>query len=180
MFRAAARSARIGISIATEGFFVKNKIRLISVLGSAVLLGACASSGKINAVSIGMTKEQVVSVMGQPDSISSQGGYEYMSYFLCYSNCAALMPQLRGPDWYYVQLISGKVESYGRKGDFDSTKTPTTRVERVDTIKQDVKIQDGRVAPDKYEELTKLKALLDAGTITKDEFEEQKKRILAR
>ena len=146
------------------------------------LLSACTSSGKINTISVGMTKKQVIEAMGDPDSVSAQNGAEYLSYFLCYSNCAALIMENRGRDWYYVRLINGTVESYGKKGDFDSTKTPTTRIERVDTIKQDVRIQGGTSSEvsDKYSELAKLKALFDAGTITKPEFEEQKKRILAR
>lgn len=163
-------------------FPLQTKIKTLATLLVAALLVGCASSGKINNVSVGMTKKQVIESMGDPDTVSAQAGAEYLSYFLCYSNCAALIMENRGRDWYYVRLINGVVDSYGKKGDFDSTQTPITRVERVETIKQDVRIQDSRTADggEKYAELTKLKALLDSGTITRDEFEEQKKRILAR
>jgi hypothetical protein len=141
----------------------------------AVLLSACASSNKISGVQVGMTRQQVVAAMGEPDTVSAQGRTEYLSYFLCYSNCAALIVENRGRDWYYVRLMDGKVESYGRKGDFDSTKTPTTRVERIDTVRGEVQTHE---ASDKYSELAKLKALLDSGAITKEEYDMQKRRLL--
>jgi Short C-terminal domain len=155
-------------------------MQISAFLLAGALLSGCATSGKINSVSIGMTKNQVVEAMGAPDTVSSHSGSEYLSYFLCYSNCAALIVENRGRDWYYVRLINGTVESFGKKGDFDSAKVPTTRIERIDTIKQNIRIQDSRASEggDKYAELTRLKTLLDSGTITKDEFESQKKRIL--
>jgi hypothetical protein len=155
------------------------KLMLSYVLSATafLLLGACASSSKISGVQVGMSKKEVVAAMGEPDTVSAQGSSEYLSYYLCYSNCAALIVENRGRDWYYVRLINGQVESFGRKGDFDSTKTPTTRVERVETIKQDIRSQQ---AGDKYSELAKLKSLLDSGAITKAEFEEQKKKLLAK
>ena len=46
---------------------------------------------------------------------------------------------------------------------------------------QDVRALDPRASGgDKYAELTKLRTLLESGTISKDEFDEQKKRLLAR
>ena len=158
------------------------KISKLLPISLALFLAACATSGKINTVSLGMSKHQVIETMGPPDAVSAQGSAEYLSYNLCASNCAALIVQNRVQDWYYVRLVNGNVDSYGRKGDFDSTKTPTTRIERVDTVKQDVRIDDSRAKErgDKYEELTKLKAVFDANVITKQEYEEQKKRILAR
>jgi outer membrane protein assembly factor BamE (lipoprotein component of BamABCDE complex) len=158
------------------------KISKLLPISLALFLTACATSGKINTVSLGMTKHQVIETMGPPDAVSAQGSAEYLSYNLCASNCAALIVQNRVQDWYYVRLINGNVDSYGRKGDFDSTKIPTTRLERLDTVKQDVRVDDSRVRErgDKYEELTKLKAVFDANVITKQEYEEQKMRILAR
>jgi hypothetical protein len=162
-------------------FNLKTKSAIVILVLAASLFTGCATSGKINAVSAGMTKKQVIEAMGDPDSVSAQGEAEYLSYFLCYSNCAALIVENRGRDWYYVRLVNGVVESYGKKGDFDSTKTPTTRIERVDTLNQDIKVKDSRTAnEDRYSELTKLKSLLNAGVITKAEFDDQKKRILAR
>lgn len=159
-------------------FRMNFKIKASTLVLAVVFLAGCATSGKINSVSVGMTKNQIIDSMGEPDTVSAQGGAEYLNYFLCYSNCGALIMENRGRDWYYVRLINGTVESYGKKGDFDSTKVPTTRIERVDTVRQDIRIQD--TGGDKYAELAKLRGLLDSGTITTEEFDDQKKRILAR
>lgn len=76
---------------------------------------------------------------------------------------------------YYVRLINGKVESYGRTGDFDSTKTPTVRLESDQSIKQDVQVKGSGYL---YTELKKLKELKDSGVITEGEFQAQKKKLL--
>lgn len=93
-----------------------------------------------------------------------------------------MIVQNRVKDWYCIRLIHGNVKSFGRKGDFDSTKPPTTRIERIDTVEQDFRIQDNRATEsgNRYDELTKLKAVFHPNVITKEEYEEQKKRILVR
>jgi hypothetical protein len=76
---------------------------------------------------------------------------------------------------YYVRLVNGKVESFGRTGDFDSTKTPTVRLESDQTVRQNVGVKG---STDVYTELKKLKELKDSGIITDAEFESQKKKLL--
>ena len=76
---------------------------------------------------------------------------------------------------YYVRLINGKVESYGRTGDFDSTKTPTVRLESDQTVKQNIEVKG---SGDLYTELKKLKELKDSGVITDAEFESQEKEVV--
>ena len=143
---------------------MKHLILLIFTL----LLVSCATSGKINGLQIGMTKEQVITSMGKPVSISAKDGTEYLNYKLSETDDDAF----RG--WtspYYVRLINGKVDSYGRTGDFDSTKNPTIKIEKDESIK---------VTGDKdiYTELKKLKELKDDGIITETEYQEKKKSIL--
>ena len=76
-------------------------------------------------------------------------------------------------------MKGGKVDSFGQKGDFDSTKVPTSRVEvnRTDRITQDVKVQG---SSDMFVELKKLKDLLDSGVLTQEEFNAKKKQILSK
>ena len=145
---------------------------LIAALLTSALLAGCATANKISGVQLGMTKDEVVKVMGKPTSISAQGGSEYLNFALSETDHDA------GRGWtkpYYVRLINGKVESYGRTGDFDSTKTPTVRLESDQTIRQ-----DSRGSNDLYTELKKLKELKDSGVITEDEFQAQKKKLLER
>lgn len=156
---------------------MKLKRCYVAAFALVLFLSGCATSGKINKVSNGMTKPEVIAALGQPDSTSSQGSVEFLSYLLCIDNCALLNPNWRTRRNYFVRLINGRVESFGEKGDFDSTKTPTVRIERNDTIKQDVRVNQ---SGDMYTELKKLKDLKDSGVITQDEFDARKKIILAK
>jgi outer membrane protein assembly factor BamE (lipoprotein component of BamABCDE complex) len=145
---------------------------LIATLTMVLLLGGCATAHKISSVQLGMTKEEVIGVMGKPTSVSAQGGAEYLNYVLSETNDDAFRGWTKP---YYVRLVNGKVESYGRTGDFDSTKTPTVRLESDQSIRQDVQVKG---SGDLYTELKKLKELKDAGVITEEEFQAQKKRLL--
>jgi hypothetical protein len=85
---------------------------LLRVLVLVVALGSiigCASN--MNHVTLGMTKDQVVSALGTPSSTSAMENAEYLKYQLC-------------SDWiftdrYYVRLTDGKVDAFGRVGDFN-------------------------------------------------------------
>jgi outer membrane protein assembly factor BamE (lipoprotein component of BamABCDE complex) len=85
-------------------------------------------SKNINNISLGMTKTQVMNVMGEPSSVSAIHGTEYMTYVLC-TKTGTLMQDYRCVRWedFYVRINQGTVESYGRKGDFDSTKVPENK-----------------------------------------------------
>lgn len=89
---------------------------------SLLLLTACATSQKVNSISVGMTKAQVIEIMGQPDSSSAEAGVESLNYAL-YESAGERRFGRTKP--YYVRLSGGKVEAYGRLGDFKST-TPAT------------------------------------------------------
>ena len=104
------------------------------VLLTTCLLAACATANKISGVQLGMTKDEVFRVMGNPISVSAQAGLEYLNYVLSEPHDSAFRGwttayYVRGirTTPYYVRLINGKVESYGRTGDFDSTKNSNDR-----------------------------------------------------
>lgn len=86
-----------------------------------VVTSGCATANKLNNVSLGMSKQEVISELGPPVSTSAKEGVEYLKYFFVEKDVRD------GKTPYYVRLVNGKVESYGRVGDFDSTKTPETK-----------------------------------------------------
>ncbi len=103
------------------------RIAIVLILFSTTLLVGCAGPGKMNELSVGMTKGQVIEVLGQPRSISAKGNVEYLNYNL-YAPFDADRTADSGPYVpYFVRLIDGKVEAYGKRGDFDSTKPPETK-----------------------------------------------------
>ena len=126
-----------------------------------------------------MSKDQVVAILGQPDSTSAQANIEYMTYYLSNDNS-------NGRDQpYMVRLVEGKVESFGRFLQlFDiynrpvggngmgqtvtplgATSTPFTAVRPS--------------APDLATSLARLKALKDQGALTDEEFQKAKAKLLS-
>jgi len=81
---------------------------LAAVLALGMLIG-CASN--MNHVSLGMTRDQVIGALGAPSSTSAMNNMEYLKYQLC--------SDWIFPDRYYVRLADGKVDAFGRVGDFN-------------------------------------------------------------
>jgi outer membrane protein assembly factor BamE (lipoprotein component of BamABCDE complex) len=135
-----------------------------------IFLPSCTgTSYKMNDLSIGMTKNDVISVLGKPVSVSAKDGTEYLNYQFSENSDQEFLG-LTEP--YFVRLISGKVDSYGKLGDFDSTQKPTIKIE----TQEEIKIRDG----DLYGELKKIKELRDDGILTEQEFQLEKRKILGK
>lgn len=144
-------------------------MKYLSILFYVLIISGCATSGIINKVQIGMSKGEVIKVMGEPVSVSAKSGTEYLNYKLSETGDDAF----RG--WtspYYVRLIDGKVDSYGRTGDFDSTKKPTVKIE----TDENIKVKGDK---DLYTELRKLKELRDEGILSEEEYQIQKSKVLS-
>lgn len=147
---------------------MRTTIKTLFVLLLLVFVG-CATAKKINTISPGMTKESVIRAMGEPNSVSGTGNTEYLHYKLSETSDAAFYGIYTS---YYVQLVDGRVVSYGRLGDFDTTKDPTYN------INTNNKSESGTDTDKMYQELVKLKQLLDEGIITQSEFDRKKKEII--
>lgn len=105
----------------------------------------------MNLVSLGMTKAEVISLVGNPDSTAAQAGYEYLRYTTSIDRDFSLRMKCSGeamagdhpsPECQYaedrfIRFVDGKVESYGRVGDFDSTKDPAVTINKNVTIKDE-------------------------------------------
>jgi hypothetical protein len=85
--------------------------RGVLVLCVVVLLLGCAGyANKINNLNVGMTKADVIEVMGEPDYTSGSGTVEILSYKLKTGCCFT--------DTFFVKIKDGKVERYGQQGSF--------------------------------------------------------------
>lgn len=85
--------------------------RIMMVFVGAVFLFGCAGSAKnMNKLRIGMSKAEVIEAMGQPDSTSANRDIEYLKYRF-YSECPFTSQ-------YYIKIQNGKVDAYGRSGEF--------------------------------------------------------------
>ena len=101
-----------------------HKLIIIALVG----LCGCAApmASKLNRVSVGMTKSEVIAVMGSPKSVSARDGVEYLNYRL-----ATSFLDTNGSDTsdYFVRLVKGKVDAYGQKGDFETTQRLQERIQ---------------------------------------------------
>ena len=95
------------------------KLIIIIVLAA---LTSCVTSRKFNNISVGMTKAQVIEKIGNPKTTKASEGVVYLIY-----NTYSSFQEVNNlsPEAFFVKLINNKVISYGRVGDFNSTKNPT-------------------------------------------------------
>jgi hypothetical protein len=106
--------------------------RLLQVsIGSIVIVflaGCIASSTKMNSVSLGMSKEQVISIMGQPATISAcsdagpWGTTENLHYLL--RDTAGMLGA------FTVKLRGGKVTMFGPQGSFQDDPTLNLNIKK--------------------------------------------------
>ena len=81
--------------------------------------GCLTPASNINVISIGMSKTEVLRIMGTPASVTADTSGEYLNYALAEgstSPAAALTP-------YEIKIVDGKVVSYGRAGNTATTPT---------------------------------------------------------
>lgn len=86
------------------------------VLLIILISGCVAHSGVMRKVKLGMTREKVIQTLGKPVSISKKDNREYLNYKLIENFIADFVPTP-----YFVEIIDGKVKSFGRVGDFITT-----------------------------------------------------------
>ncbi|MDT8441614.1 MAG: outer membrane protein assembly factor BamE [Desulfuromonadales bacterium] len=82
------------------------RMRLWFVLLTALLLAGCAPMLPLHQVDLGMNKKQVLEQLGRPSSVTGSGTEEYLYY----------VPLNRFWQRYYVYLVNGRVQAYGRLG----------------------------------------------------------------
>lgn len=108
-------------------------MKKLLISSSALLVlffsGCATNQPKLNKVSLGMNKQQVVSVEGAPSSISAKGQTEYLIYKHCNGFRGIVTGRCNGvEEKYYVRLVNNRVDSYGKVGDFDSTQNQTETI----------------------------------------------------
>lgn len=83
---------------------------LLVLLAAALMLGCAASAQKMNRLELGMTEQEVLDAIGEPNSTSSRQNEVLLKYRLRTSGLWKAT--------YYVRLQEGKVNAFGQVGDF--------------------------------------------------------------
>jgi hypothetical protein len=109
----------------TTNSFLHTKVVLLIL---TVMLCGCESATHwskrpdFTKIHIGMSQTEVIQAFGKPEDMSAQGKVVYLTYTWTpwYDHNGAD----GNKEYYFVRLIDNKVESFGKRGDFDSTKPP--------------------------------------------------------
>jgi len=151
------------------------KKALLLLLATSFL--ACATTSRnFNKISLGMTKEQVISILGEPISISSQGkSQEFLNYRFAESSIE-YHQGIRIP--YYVLIENNIVKEYGREGDFTNQTFQNEEIKLLDNNSNSEVSTKQNSTEKMYNELKLLKELFDEGILTKEEYDLKKKEIL--
>jgi hypothetical protein len=166
---------------------VKVKQALLPVM-LATLMGAGCAEPKfsLDRVSVGMTEDQVVGLLGKPTATEQQGGMKDLDYETYDQDKWFGVGRKENIQQFYVRLVDGRVASSGKKDGKGATWTPLPRAEVVQAPKavpmNQVELPAARPAApatfDLRSELEKLEKLKKDGLITEPEFRELRQRAL--
>jgi hypothetical protein len=95
---------------------MKSALRLLFALVVISWFAGCVSS--TTKLRLGMTKDEVIAVMGQPISVAAQGKNEDLNYSV--SDSAGTF-EISRP--YFVRLVDGRVEAYGQANQITPIRT---------------------------------------------------------
>jgi len=94
-------------------------IRRVTLLAAACVAaawvaGCASSSARLNQLSLGMSREEVVKTLGRPHAVSAQGDVEFLTYNLINKGVGDMKE-------FVVRLQKGSVESFGERVNFGSS-----------------------------------------------------------
>ena len=164
---------------------MKARFSQIAPLMVVVSLSSCFRDKPeidLTRISVGMDKSAVLSRLGNPTRVAVQGPVEYLEYE-AYENSGWDWQGKRNYRWMFVRIVNGKVESFGRKGDFDSTKNPTTDLNINQKIESKTTTTTTGNAPsalpfDLKSELEKLEKMKKEDLITEQEYQQFRQRAI--
>jgi len=156
-----------------------------------LILSGCAEvpARKMEQVKVGMTKAEVIAVMGKPAATAPITGRvqtqrnstgesdEYFKYLLVEKENELWNWWNQKP--YFVSFSEDKVDAFGKLADFDSgDNSPQTQKNGQAILPVEGVKTSSAVETDIPEKLRALKRLESEGVITHDDFEKQKKKLL--
>ena len=134
-----------------------------------VLLAGCASSAtKMDRVQNGMSREQVLALLGPPDGTSIRGNLEYLTYYLTADATVGEQP-------YMVRLVDRQVDTVGRFVQLDELEAVANGSPKAGMGA----ILSAQAMPDLATQLRQLAALKNRGELSEAEFLKARQELLA-
>lgn len=163
---------------------INSRLLVISAL-AIVMVGCFRDKPEVDLtrVSVGMRKDEVIQALGKPTRVSVQGPVEYLEYE-SYENSGWDWKGKRNFQFMFVRIINGKVDSFGRKGDFDTTKNPTTDInvnQRIEAKVSSTTANSPAPQPGTFDlkaELEKLEKMKKEGLLNEQEYQQLRQRAI--
>ena len=118
---------------------VKRIFTIFVLLASILMVSGCATSSELRKLSIGMDKNQVIGVLGEPiktrASARETGTVEIWDY--TFAKTVLGFPPVR--DTYWIILKDSKLTQWGEENDWGTSEKAPDRVEKLIIQKQDDK-----------------------------------------
>lgn len=92
-----------------------------------LVFSGCDNAEKMNRLSVGMTKQEVKSVLGSPKTSSASDGFEYWKFFLADEKQRWVTG---GFGDYMVKFKDGKVVAYGKEDEFAPTQNINMKIKK--------------------------------------------------
>lgn len=157
---------------------MKNNLVWCSIsLVTILALGCAKAKPTLQSIQPGMTEDAVIEQIGEPASVALHGQakiYRYESWDMDFYHHRTNIQE------FYVRFVNGVVESFGRMGDFDSTKNPTSDIninhKMTTKAEGDAVLKSSRF--DLADELKKLDQMKKDGLLTQQEYESLRQRVI--
>jgi outer membrane protein assembly factor BamE (lipoprotein component of BamABCDE complex) len=91
-------------------------LKTLAAVALVSLICGCATRSSMNQLSVGMTKEQVLDILGTPHTKEAHNDVEVLDYTLGDPSPFSTHTT------YYVELRNSKVTSFGERDDYDPNK----------------------------------------------------------
>jgi hypothetical protein len=173
------KQSNISIILQQEANVARFSVFPAVSLACLLLIGCAQPKPEFGNIGAGMSEAEVVQKLGKPSTIAMQGQTKYLEY-----------ESWDVDPWYgnrinfqvfFVRIINGHVESFGRRGDFNSTKNPTNDIninQKIDTTSSQGTKTQPQEAFDLQNELSKLEKIKKDGLITDSEYQQIRQRLI--
>lgn len=105
---------------------LRNAVRATVLAMLIAGLAGCASiAHRMESLEPGMSRAEVLKIMGSPDSRALVAGGYSPTEILVYDS----LPFGGHPATYWVRLVGGRVDFFGQPGDFGSAQAPPSRMQ---------------------------------------------------
>jgi len=134
----------------------------------ASLAGCVSSADKLDRVQTGMSRSEVLALLGPPDGLCNRGEVEYLTYYITSKSAGGEQP-------YMIRLVDRQVDAVGRFVQLDELEAVGGARPRAGMGA----ILPAQSFPVMAAQLRQLAALKERGELSEEEFRKARQELLA-